>query len=61
MGADRLAPATLTQCGSWKVGHRVFGHLPVEVSASIAWNLLEGLELIIGWHKVDRNKEEAVF
>lgn len=28
----------------------------LEVSASIACNLLEGLELITGWHKVETKK-----
>lgn len=57
MEAERLAPAALTQHGSWKVEHRASGHLPVELNASMTWKLLAGLELVLGQQrcKVDRN------
>ena len=50
MEADTLVPAALTQYGSWKVGPGASGLLPVEVSASMAWNLRTGtsLEPIVG-------------
>lgn len=61
MGAERLAPAALTYCGSWKVGHGASGHLPVELSASVAWKLLAGLELVLGQRRGEADRNDYGF